>query len=79
MRPRAINVKPLPNYKLLITFSNNERKIFDVKPYMNFKPFKELKNIAMFNTVKVDGLSIAWANNADICPNELYNNSKPAE
>lgn len=79
MRPRAIDVKPLPNYEILITFNNNEKKIFDVKPYMNFKPFEELKNIALFNTVKIDGLSIAWANNADICPDELYNNSKPAE
>ena len=79
MRPRAIDVKPLPNYELLITFNNNEKRIFDVKPYMNFKPFEELKNIALFNTVKIDGLSISWANNADICPDELYNNSKPAE
>lgn len=79
MRPRAIDVKPLPNYELLITFSNNEKKIFDVKPYMNFKPFEELKNLTLFNSVKIDGLSITWANNSDICPDELYNNSKPAE
>ena len=79
MRPRAIDVKPLPNYELLITFSNNEKKIFDVKPYMDFKPFEDLKNIALFNSVKIDGLSISWANNADICPDELYNNSKTAE
>ena len=55
------------------------KKIFDVKPYMNFKPFDELKNIALFNSVKIDGLSISWANNTDICPDELYNNSKTAE
>lgn len=79
MRPRAIDVKPLPNYELLITFSNNEKKIFDVKPYLKFKPFEDLKNITMFNTVKIDGLSISWSNGFDICPDELYNNSKPAE
>ena len=36
MRPRAINVKPLNDYKLLITFNNNETKIFDVKPYLKY-------------------------------------------
>lgn len=77
MRPRAINVIPLENYKLLITFDNNEKKIFDVKPYLKFKQFENLKNIAIFNTVKIDGLSIAWINGSDICPDELYNNSTP--
>lgn len=30
----------------------------------------------LFKTVKISGLSIEWANGADICPDELYNNSK---
>ena len=37
---------------------------------------QELKNEKNFNTVKIAGLSIEWANGVDICPNELYNNSK---
>lgn len=78
MRPRAIDVKPLKNYTLLITFSNDEKRIFDVKPYLNYKQFEQLKNVAIFNTVKIDGLSISWMNGSDICPDELYNNSKPA-
>ncbi len=28
---------------------------------------------------KIDGLSIAWCNGANICPDELYNKVKPAE
>ena len=76
MRPRAIDVKPLQDYKLLITFSNNEKKIFDVTPYLKYKQFEELKNPTIFKTVKIAGLSIEWINGADICPDELYNNSK---
>ena len=76
MRPKAIDVKPLENYELLIIFDNGEQKIFDVKPYLNHKAFLELKNKKLFNTVKIGGLSIEWANGADICPDELYNNSK---
>ena len=76
MRPRAIDVKPLQDYKLLITFSNNEKKIFDVTPYLKYKQFEELKNPTIFKTVKIAGLSIEWINGADICPDELYNNSE---
>lgn len=75
MRPRAINVKPLENYILEIEFDNREIKKFDVKPYLNHRAFEKLKDIKIFNTVKIAGLSIQWENGADICPDELYNNS----
>ena len=67
---------PLEDYMLLIKFSNGEEKVFDVKPYLEDKVFFELKNKELFKTVKVGGLSIEWANGLDICPDELYNQSK---
>lgn len=73
MRPRAIEVKPLPDYLLEIIFDNGEKGIFDVKPYLEFVQFKDLKDEKIFKTVKVDGLSISWNNGVDICPDELYN------
>lgn len=76
MRPKAIDVKPLKNYELEITFDNGEKKKFDVKPYLEFKAFKELQDEKKFKKVKISGLSIEWENGADICPDELYNNSK---
>lgn len=76
MRPKAIDVKPLNNYMLELIFENGEKKQFDVKPYFKFKLFEELKDIEKFNKVKIAGLSIEWENGADICPDELYNNSK---
>lgn len=76
MRPKAINVKTLKDYQIEIKFDNGEIKILDVKPYFKFKIFKELKKENKFATVKISGLSIEWENGADICPDELYNNSK---
>ncbi len=72
---KAIDVKPLKNYELEVTFDNGEVRRFDVKPYLEFKAFKKIKDIEMFNTVRTDGLSIEWADGTDICPYELYNNS----
>ncbi len=75
LRPKAMQVQVQEDYLLLITFSNNEQRIFDVKPYFNFKPFEELKNPVLFSTVKPANLSIEWLHGQDICPDELYYNS----
>ena len=72
-----MDVLPQTDYRLLVTFSNNEQRIFDVKPYLDFKPFNELKNETLFNTVKPGGLSVVWPRGQDICPDELYYNSVP--
>jgi hypothetical protein len=77
LRPKAINVTPQSDYCLLVTFSNEEKRVFDVKPYLDFKPFTELKNTAIFDTVKPAGLSVEWVHGQDICPDELYFNSVP--
>ena len=39
LRPRAVKVVPIEEYRLLITFDNFEEKIFDVKPYFKFEQF----------------------------------------
>ena len=77
MRPRAVFVTPEPDYSLLVTFSNGEKRVFDVKPYLDFLPFSELRNNVLFNTVKPAGLSVEWVHGQDICPDELYYNSVP--
>ena len=81
IRPKAVHVIPQLDYCVLVTFSNGEKRLFDVKPYLNFKPFSELRNPVLFETVKPAGLSIAWLHGQDICPDELYYNSVllPAE
>ncbi len=65
-------VKPQNNYTLLLTFENGEKRKFDMKPYLNTGIFKELKDIKLFNSVKVSFDSIEWANEADIDPEILY-------
>ncbi|MFZ2726480.1 MAG: DUF2442 domain-containing protein [Methylococcaceae bacterium] len=65
----------LEDYNLLLTFANNEEKLFDVKPYLEIGKFSELKNIALFNTVSVCFDSIEWANHLDLDPEFLYQKS----
>lgn len=68
-------VKPIENYKLILTFENNEVKIFDMSPYLDKGIFRELKNENIFNAVKVSFDSIEWPNEADIDPETLYEDS----
>jgi len=79
IRPQAVEVFPQPDYCLHVLFNNNEIRLFDVKPYLDFGPFKELRNHTLFNTVKPAGLSVEWIHGQDICPDELYYNSTPIE
>lgn len=72
MNPRVKSVNPLPDYILEITFNNNEKKKFDVKPYLNFGIFSELKDLTIFKTAKANLGTVTWENGLDICPDTLY-------
>ena len=67
--------KPIDNYKLILTFENNEVKIFDMIPYLDKGIFQELKDENLFKAVKVSFDSIEWPNEADIDPETLYEDS----
>ncbi|MFP4383427.1 MAG: DUF2442 domain-containing protein [Spirochaetia bacterium] len=75
MNPRVKDVKPKSNYTLLLTFTNDEQRIFDVKPYLKKGFFIELKDELLFNSVKPLLGSIQWKNGQDFCPDTLYEES----
>jgi hypothetical protein len=70
-------VKPTPDYKLLLTFSTGEKKVYDMKPEIESDPADPLRNIALFMKAHTDGVSVAWTDEIDIAPEELYENSTP--
>ena len=74
-----VDVVPLPEYRLLITFDNKERRIFDVAPYLCDDYFAPLRNTAVFQSAKVNPLTVEWAGGIDMCPDELYYNSELVE
>lgn len=69
------DVKAMDNYKLILTFENNEKRLFDMTPYLELGVFKTLKDENLFKTVKVSFDTIEWSNGADIDPETLYENS----
>ena len=69
------DVQPQDDFCLLLTFGNGEKRLFDMKPYLDFGIFKELKDIRLFNTVKPSFDTIEWENEADFDPEILYQKS----
>lgn len=78
MRPKAVEVHPMDDYKLFVKFDNGEMKIYDAKPLIKGDWFGQLKNPDLFDTVHIAGLSVEWAGGQDICPDDLYYSSIPA-
>lgn len=68
-------VTPKSDYKLLLTFENMETSEFDMSSYLNTGVFKSLKDINLFNSVRVSFDSIVWINGIDLDPEVLYNES----
>ena len=72
MYPGVINVEPKEDFILKLYFENGEKKIFDLKPYLNIGLFAELKDIEIFNSAKVSFDTVMWDNELDIDPEMLY-------
>ncbi len=73
---KPIEVKYLYDYKLLITFSTGEEKVYDAKHLLKYKIFEKLKNKDFFSTAKINNGSIAWNDELDIAPEELYTSGR---
>jgi hypothetical protein len=79
MYPGVKNVKPLTDFKLRLTFENNEERIFDMNPFLNKGIFRELRDTGIFDTVHISFDTIQWENGADLCPEMLYEDSTLAD
>lgn len=79
MNPRITRVKPLANYQLELVFTNWERRLFDVKPYLSIGLFHELKDTAIFDGIRAFNGSIVRSNDLDVDPDTLYLDSQPVD
>lgn len=70
-------VEGLQDYKLLITYSNNEKRVFDMKKYWlwNKGDFVKLHDREAFNKVNPIFDTVQWENGLEISPEELYSDS----
>lgn len=72
-----VEVKATADYQLYLKFENGERRVFDMVPYLEKKPFNRLKGSPLFVLAKVDYGTVVWPGNIDIAPETLHRYSKP--
>lgn len=79
--PKIMHVKPMQGKKLLVTFSNNTKKIYNCSSLLEEDAFKPLLNEALFQSVKPDrhGYGIMWSDEIDLSESELWKNGLPVE
>ncbi|MCB6713369.1 DUF2442 domain-containing protein [Bacteroides xylanisolvens] len=69
---RVIDVDYIRNYELLVTFSDGNKKIVNLEPYLTGEVFGELLDKEKFVQYGLTRVTIEWANGADLAPEFLY-------
>ncbi|MBI5506177.1 MAG: DUF2442 domain-containing protein [Deltaproteobacteria bacterium] len=75
MNPRVKAVVPSDDYKLQLTFTNDETGTYDCSPLLGVGVFRELCEVGYFRQVRVVGGTVGWPHEQDICPDTLYEDS----
>ena len=72
-------VEPLEGFRVRLGFEDGMQKEIDLEPYLHGPILEPIRSdLAVFHSVKVEGGTIAWDNGADIDPDVLYYDLKPA-
>ena len=74
MLPRVSSVEALPDYSLILTFRNGERKKYNAKPLLDVPMYKNLAKV--FSLAKAEYGTVVWPGDIDISPDTLYLNSE---
>jgi hypothetical protein len=75
--PRILRAKAVDDHTLMIEFTNQEVKQYDVRHLLESPMFAPLRQPAFFKNFKVEpgGYGIVWNDDIDLSEYELWKNS----
>ena len=73
---RIKNVETTDNYEIIVEFENGEKRIKDMKPYLDKGVFKPLRDKEFFNAVKIKFGTVCWGEDIELCADSIYEESK---
>lgn len=77
MTPDVVRVRPLAGFQLETDFADGERRLFDMRPYLDYPTFAPLAEGALFMRAHVSLGTVAWTDEIDISPDTLYLRGAP--
>lgn len=69
---KVVAIRANDDFSLDLKFNDGSVRRFDVKPYLEYDVFKELKDKAYFKQVKIAFGTAQWPHEQDISPETLY-------
>jgi Protein of unknown function (DUF2442) len=76
---KVVAVRANDDYSLDLKFDDGSVRRFDVKPYLEYEVFKDLKDKNYFKNVKITFGTVQWPGEQDISPETLYMESVAVE
>ena len=72
-------MRPLPDYRIYVEIEDGRKGIFDLKPYLDFGVFRELRDVHYFNQVGILFGAVTWPHEQDIAPETLLAEMVPLD
>jgi len=70
---KVVGVRPLDGHRLWLRFSNNEERVFDCSPLLEFPVYRKIIDAEAFASVYLDYGVPTWLDGSvDIAPGMLY-------
>ncbi|MFO7537992.1 MAG: DUF2442 domain-containing protein [Chloroflexota bacterium] len=78
-RVKVVEAIPQQDFVMRLVFEDGTVKEIDLEPFLRGPVFELIRqDLSLFRQVKIAGGTIAWPNEADIDPDVLYYDLKPA-
>ena len=68
---KIISVTPNNNFSVFVQFDSGEKKVCDLRQFLEKGAFRELKQFELFRQVKNKITSIEWPNEVDLSSDTL--------
>ena len=70
--PDAIAVVAHRDHHITVTFADERRVDFDMKPYLSYPFFQPLNDLSRFLAARIEHGTVIWPGDIDMSPDTLY-------
>jgi len=65
------------DFSLNIVLDDGEKRILDMKPYLDFGVFKKIRDFEKFKRARISFDTVEWDDGVDLDPEFIYEKSSP--